>query len=362
MFHNWHEILFFAGFLLLIGMMLALDLGVFDKKSHEQKFREALAWTAVWVTLSLVFFLFLRYFGHELHDFQNNDQIQVNITKFKHPIKISPDTLDFEKNISIYNKNLSLEYLAGYLIEYSLSVDNIFVIIMIFLSFGIKKKYYKRILYWGILGAIVMRFIFIFTASALIQRFDWILYLFGALLIYVGAHMGYEFYTEMVKKHEHRKKDPHQHWLVHWISKIFAVAGEDKGDKFWVREHGKFFITPLFIVLVLIEFSDLVFAVDSVPAVFSVTRDPFIVFFSNIFAILGLRSLFFLVINFMGLRFLRAGLALLLGFVGFKMLSESFLHITTNKSLIVIVVILATCILLSVLFPGKKIRPEVNIQ
>jgi tellurite resistance protein TerC len=361
MFASWHEYVFFFGFLVLIALILAFDLGLFNKHSHELKFREAIGWTLVWVLLSLGFFVFLRHYGHELHNLQTVEQIQHNIVKYKHPVRVL-GMLDIRDAQEIYNKNLSMEYLTGYLIEYSLSVDNIFVIIMIFLSFGIRKAYYHRILFWGILGAVVMRFLFIFTASALISRFEWILYAFGALLVYVGLHMGYEFYREEVKKRQSRKADPHDHWLVRWLSKVFSVTEVDKGDRFWVREKGKLFITPLFIVLVLIEFSDLVFAVDSVPAVFSVTRDPFIVFFSNIFAILGLRSLFFLVINFFGLRYLRAGLALLLTFVGIKMLVESFWHITTNQSLLVIVGILLGSILLSLFFPGKKIRPEVNIQ
>ena len=362
MMSNLHELLFFAGFLLFIGLMLALDLGVFSKNSHELKFREALRWTIVWVSLALVFFFALRFFGHELHDLQDKSHVQQKVLEYRHAVKITPE-MTYEEAAKLYDKNLSMEYLTGYLIEYSLSVDNIFVIIMIFLSFGIRKKYYKRILFWGILGAIVMRFIFIFTASALIQQFEWVLYIFGALLIFVGIHMGSEFWSEVVRHHPHKKKDPHDHWLVRWLSKVFRVAAEDKGDRFWIREAGKFYITPLLIVLILIEFSDLVFAVDSVPAVFSVTRDPLIVFFSNIFAILGLRSLFFLVMNFMGLRFLKASLAVLLVFVGFKMLSESFWHlpVTTTQSLIIIVAILAVGIILSVIFPGKKHPPEVNI-
>jgi tellurite resistance protein TerC len=360
MIQSTHEFLFFGGFLLIIGFMLSLDLGVFNRKSHEVKFREALTWTLIWVSLSIAFFFFLGYYGNQLHDVHDLEGVQTLIDKYKHQIKgLTP-----ENAIDKYNSNLAIEYLTGYLIEYSLSVDNIFVIIMIFLSFGIKKQYYHRILFWGILGAIVMRFIFIFTASVLIQEFEWILYVFGALLIYVGAHMGYEFYNDQIKKKPHGQKDPHNHWLVKWISKVFLVTSEDRGDRFWVKEKGKLYVTPLFIVLVLIEFSDLVFAVDSVPAVFSVTRDPFIVFFSNIFAILGLRSLFFLVMNFMGLRFLKAALALLLVFVGLKMIGMMFTEhlLTTNQSLLVIVSILALGVILSLFFPGKKIKPEVNIQ
>jgi len=354
-----HEFLFFGGFLLFIALMLALDLGVFNRSSHEVKAREAFIWTSVWVLLSVAFFFFLKYYGNLLHDVHDRAGVESLVQEFKHRITGLTDA----NAITLYNNNLALEYLTGYLIEYSLSVDNIFVIIMIFLSFGIRKQYYHRILFWGILGAVVMRFLFIFTANALIREFEWILYVFGAFLLYVGAHMGYDFYREQVKKETRHKKDPHDHFVVRWLSKVFLVTSEDQGDRFWIRKKNKLYITPLFIVLVLVEFSDLVFAVDSVPAVFSVTRDPFIVFFSNIFAILGLRSLFFLVMNFMGLRFLKASLGLLLIFVGVKMLSEIFYdHLfTTNVSLLIIVSILVLGVVLSLLFPGKKHPPEVNI-
>jgi tellurite resistance protein TerC len=354
-----HEYIFFGGFLLFVFLMLALDLGVLNRKSHEVKFREALIWTSVWVILSFCFFFFLKYYGNLLHDVHDKAGVEALAEEFKHTLP----GLTEENAITKYNNNLALEYLTGYLIEYSLSVDNIFVIIMIFLSFGVKKQYYHRILFWGIIGAVVMRFLFIFTANALIREFEWVLYVFGGFLLYVGGHMGYDFYKEQVKMVPKQQKDPHDHFIVKWLSKVFLVTSEDKGDRFWVKEKGKLYITPLFIVLVLVEFSDLVFAVDSVPAVFSVTRDPFIVFFSNIFAILGLRSLFFLVMNFMNLRFLKASLGVLLVFVGLKMISEMFWEhlVSTNVSLLVIVSILALGVGLSLLFPGKKPKPEVNI-
>jgi tellurite resistance protein TerC len=346
-----HEFLVFAGFLVFIFLMLALDLGLFNRKSHILSFRESLIWTAVWVGISLAFYFLIRYFGHELHNLDSLEQIRDNIIKYKHPIRI--DGLGLQEALHLYNRNLSLEYLTGYLIEYSLSVDNIFVIIMIFVSFNIPQKYYKRILFWGILGAIVMRFVFIFVASALIQQFEWILYIFGGLLVVVGARMGYEFFT---KKDEDRI-DPHHHPVVRFLGRFFKVSREDKGERFFVREAGRFFITPLFIVLVLIEVMDVIFAVDSVPAVFSVTRDPYIVFFSNIFAILGLRSLFFLVNNVMNrFRFLKLGLAFLLFYVGVKMIVQQIfdLHISTQVSLGIIIGILAFFIILSMVFPGKQ--------
>jgi tellurite resistance protein TerC len=351
MFDGIHEVIFFSGFLLFIFLMLALDLGIFNKKSHIPSFREALTWTMVWVNISVIFYILIMFFGHELHNLNDLEGIQTNIDKFQHPIKITG--LSFDEAIKLYNRNLSLEYITGYIIEYSLSVDNIFVIIMIFISFNIKQKYYHRILFWGILGAIIMRFIFIFAASALIQRFEVILYFFGGMLVLLGSKMGWEFFT----KKDEDKIDPHHHPVVRFISKYFLVTGEDKGHHFWVKENGKFFITPLLIVLILVEFFDVVFAIDSVPAVFSVTRDPFMVFFSNIFAILGLRSLFFLVNNVMDrFHYLKLGLAVLLSYVGLKMILQKALdlHISTKLSLGIIIGILAVFIIISLVFPEKK--------
>jgi len=351
MFSGINEILFFSGFLLFIFLMLALDLGVFNKKSHVPSFREALTWTTVWVSISVIFYLLLMFFGNELHNLTNLAGIQAKIDQFHHPIRISG--LSFDEAKQLYNQNLSLEYITGYIIEYSLSVDNIFVIIMIFESFNIKQKYYHRILFWGILGAIIMRFIFIFVASALIQRFEWIIYIFGGMLLIVGFRMGWTFFT----KKDEDKIDPHHHPVVKIISRFFSVSSVDKGHHFWVRENGKLFITPLFIVLILVEFFDVVFAIDSVPAVFSITRDPFIVFFSNIFAILGLRSLFFLVNNLMGrFHYLKLGLAFLLSYVGLKMILQTMLdlHIDTRLSLGIIIGILAVFVIISLIFPEKK--------
>jgi len=351
MFQGTHEILIFSCFLIFILMMLALDLGVFNKRSHALSFREALAWTIVWVGISLLFYLLIRFFGYQLHNLNDIEGIKANVFKYHHPIKV--DGLSFEAAIDLYNHNLALEYLTGYLIEYSLSVDNIFVIIMIFLSFNIPSRYYHKVLFWGILGAIIMRFIFIFAASVLIQRFEGILYIFGGFLIIIGVKMGWGFFT----KKEEDKIDPHNHPFVRLISRYFPVSADDKGSRFWIRENGKFYITPLLIVLLMIEFFDVIFAVDSVPAVFSVTRDPFIVFFSNIFAILGLRSLFFLVNNVMDLfHYLKLGLAFLLTYVGIKMIVQlAFeLPVSSQRSLMIIISILAIFILLSIIFPKKK--------
>lgn len=346
-----NEIIIFCCFLLFIFLMLGIDLGVFNKRSHALPFREALLWTTIWVGISVLFYIVIRFFGHELHGLNGLDTIQGNIDKYHHSISIANLTL--KDATEIYNRNLSLEYISGYLIEYSLSVDNIFVIILIFLSFNIQPRYFKKVLFWGILGAIVMRFIFIFAASALIQRFAWFLYFFGALLIILGIKMGWEFFSE--KKDV--KIDTQKHPVVKLVSKVFSVSGEDHGSRFWIIQKGKFFITSLFIVLVVIEFSDVLFAVDSVPAVFSVTRDPYIVFFSNIFAILGLRSLFFLVMNVMDyFRFLKLGLAILLSFVGLKMVIH--LPMSAKGSFGVIVGILAFFILLSLIFPEKVTKSQ----
>ncbi|MDP4281985.1 MAG: TerC/Alx family metal homeostasis membrane protein [Bacteroidota bacterium] len=346
-----HEILFFFGFIIFILMILSIDLGVFNKKSHTPSFREALSWTAAWVALSFLFYVLIRFFGHQLHDLQTIQDIQNNISLFRHPIRI--DGLTYEQALDVYNRNLSLEYITGYLIEYSLSVDNIFVMIMIFVSFGIPSKYYHKVLFWGILGAIVMRFLFIFAASALIQRFEAVLYLFGAMLIFIGIKMGYEFIKGKVSD----TIDTQHHPVVRFLSKHFNVTSDLKGGLFFHRAGLKVFITPLLIVLVLIEVMDVIFAVDSVPAVFSVTRDPYIVFFSNIFAILGLRSLFFLVNNVMNkFYYLKLGLAFLMAFVGVKMIvANAFdIHISTKLSLGVITGILAFFIVLSVIFPKKE--------
>lgn len=341
-----NEIIFFTVFMVVILTILLVDLVVIGRNSHTLSFREALSWTLIWVALSLSFYVLLRFFGHKLHDLQDIESIQNNIIKFKHDISI--EGLSFAEALKLYNHTLSLEYLTGYIIEYSLSIDNIFVILMIFLSFNIPTKHYKKVLFWGILGALVFRFIFIFVASALIQRFEWVLYIFGGFLLIIAIKMGWEF----LSGRESQKVDTEHHPMVRFLGRFFLIKKNDQSDHFWLKENGKLYITPLFIVLMVVEFSDVIFAVDSVPAVFSVTRDPYIVFFSNIFAILGLRSLFFLVSDMVNrFRFLKLGLAFLLGFVGLKMLAH--LPLSTNQSLIVIVSILAFFILLSVIFPRK---------
>lgn len=343
---SWNEVIFFSLFLTFIFLMLAVDLGVFSRRQHKPSIWEALIWTCVWVGISVGFFFLIRSHGNLIHGSDTLETISERITRYNHAVSV--EGLGLADAIHTYNHNLALEYLTGYLIEYSLSVDNVFVIIMIFLSFNIRQEYYKKVLFWGILGAIVMRFIFIFAASALIQQFAWFLMVFGGLLILVGGRMGYQFFS----KRNEDVIDTEHHPVVRFASRWFSVTREDHGEKFWIRRNGKRMITPLFLVLLIIEFTDVIFAVDSVPAVFSVTQDPYIVFFSNIFAILGLRSLFFLVMNVMNrFHYLKLGLALLLTFVGIKMMLHyiGWMHLSTRQSLLIISGILLLSMLASVI-------------
>ena len=342
MYSNLNEIIFFSAFIIFILSLLIIDLGVFQKTNHALSFREALIWTIIWVSISLAFYILIRHHGNWIHGSATLEALQNRIDTYHHPIKI--DGLTVQHAIEVYNKNLSLEYLTGYLIEYSLSVDNVFVIVLIFLSFKIEPKYYKRVLFWGILGAIIMRFLFIFAASALIQRFAWFLYVFGGMLIIIGFKMAYEF----LFSEKEERIDTEKHPVVKLVSRFFNVSHESHAETFFIRKQRKLFVTPLFIVLMIIEFTDVLFAVDSVPAVFSVTQDPYIVFFSNIFAILGLRSLFFLVMDVMNrFHYLKMGLAVLLTFVGIKMLLHDVFKISTNYSLIIIASILLVSIIAS---------------
>lgn len=340
--------IFFAGFLVVILLLLFIDLGVFSKNSHVVSLKESVIWTAIWVSLSIGFYFLIRYNGEMIHGIKNLADIQLSIDKFQHPITI--EGLTFDQAINVFNQNLALQYLTGYIIEYSLSLDNVFVILLIFLSFNVPEKYYKRVLFWGILGAIVMRFIFIFTLSAIIYKFAWVMYVFGLFLLFTAVKMLMDF---LKKKEE--KIDVEHHVMVRLTKKFFPVHPRFEGEKFWIKKNRIIYVTPLFIVLMVIEFSDLIFAVDSVPAIFAVTRDPYIVFFSNIFAIMGLRSLFFLVSHFFSKFFyLKIGLAALLGFIGLKMLTHDFLEISTNVSLIVICSILVISILASIIHNKRE--------
>ncbi len=343
------EYIFFIIFICFIILVLALDLGILSKPGQQVSFTNAIAWTGVWITFSIMFFLFLRQFGHFVHGISSQEELVAIARQYQPDLKFQSAV--FAENLSQYNSRISLDYLTGYFIEYSLSVDNLFVILLIFDSFNVSSTYYKKILLWGVIGAIVLRMVFIFSGSMLIASFHWILYIFGVFLIFSGIKI-------LLSGNQDKKMDVEKHPIVRFTSKYFSVWPEYVRGKFIHKHNGKNHLTPLFIVLLVVEFSDLVFAVDSVPAIFSVTQDPYIVFFSNIFAIMGLRSLFFLLSNTMHLfTYLKYGLGLLLAFIGLKMLFEHwFDEIGFNNviSLIVILGILSGSILLSILFPKKK--------
>jgi tellurite resistance protein TerC len=346
-----NELLIFGGFTIFILIMLALDLGLFNRKSEAISLKQAIIMSTVWVCFALGFFLLIREYGHLLHDITSYEDIETINKLHFHQLDLIPG--DFEASLHKYDHNLGVEFITGYLIEYALSVDNIFIILLIFSAFKVDHKHYHRVLFWGIIGAIAMRFIFIFLGAALLERFFWIAYIFGAFLIYTGIAM-------LFSKHE-KKVDPENHKVVKFASRFFRVHKKQEGDRFFLRIDGKRFITPLFIVLLVIEFTDLVFAVDSIPAIFAVTKDPYIVFFSNIFAILGLRSMFFMLSSVMHkFRYLKGGLAIILFFVGVKMLFEEWLHhagFTTLHSLFVILGILALSVILSLAIPQAE-KPD----
>ena len=280
--------IFFGAFMVFITLMLAMDLGLFHKKDHEIKSKEAAIWTCIWVLLAMGMALLIRFKAEWVHGINNMEELLAFASGTSLESLIQPG-MDFASALNVSRKEMANQFLAGYFLEESLSIDNIFVMIMIFVSFGIEKKYYHRVLFWGILGAIVLRFAFIFLLGAVVARFSWILAIFGVILIYSGI--------KMFRDKGDEKIDTANHPVVKFASKHFRVTRELDGHNFFTKVDGKNYMTPLFLVLLVIEFSDIIFAVDSIPAVFSVTTDTFIVFFSNIFAIMGLRSLFFLLSN-----------------------------------------------------------------
>ncbi len=346
------ESVFFIAFLGLILFILIMDLGVFSKKNHSIKFGEALAWTAVWISFALGFYVLLDNKAEMVHGIETVEQLHIKVAQYKHPITL---TGDFEHDLEAYRNNLSLEYITGYLIEYALSIDNIFVMIVIFSAFGVREKYYKRILFWGVLGALVMRFLFIFLGASLLARFHWVMYVFGAILLFTGFKM-------LVAKEEEEEIDPAKHPVVRFFSSFLRVYPRFVGGNFFIKRNRYVYATPLFIALMVVEFTDVIFAFDSVPAIFSVTKDPYIVFFSNIFAIMGLRSLFFLLTNIMHLfHYLKFGLGILMLFIGVKMMFHEMmleLGFETRHSLYVILGILLTSILASLIFPKAKPAAE----
>lgn len=303
------SIYFWIGFHVFIFIMLALDLGVFHKKTHKVPVKEAVIWSGVWITLALLFNVFVY--------------------------------LEF-------GKIKALEFLTGYVIEYSLSVDNIFVFILIFSYFAVKDQYQHKILFWGIIGALIMRGIFIFAGVALINRFHWIVIVFGGFLVFTGIRMLFQKDTPV---------DPEKNAIVRFFKRFLPVTNNLHGDKLFIKENRKLYATPLFLVLLIIESSDLIFAVDSIPAILAISQDRFIVYTSNIFAIMGLRSLYFALSGIMGLfRFLKTGLAFVLTFVGLKMLAAYFeFEISIVLSLGIIVSILLISVLMSLVL--KKDEP-----
>jgi tellurite resistance protein TerC len=344
-----NEILFFSAFLVFIAMMIFLDLGVFSKTNKPVSFKEAAAWSFVWVMCAMGFYFILDIRGDLIHGIHDMGILKEKVRLYAEHIHLNP--ADFEQSLQLYRDNMSLEFITGYLVEYALSVDNIFVIILIFTSFGVREKYYKKILFWGIMGAVVLRCLFIFIGSALLAKFGWIIYIFGAFLAYTGIRMFFEGDDE-------EQIETENHPVLNAISRFLPVFPRQVGNHFFIRKNGKLMATPLFVVLMVIEFTDLIFAVDSVPAVFAVTKDPYLVFFSNIFAILGLRSMFFFLANILHIfHYLNYGLALLLTFIGVKMLTHHWLYsigFTNTHSLIIILSILAISILASLIFPKPK--------
>ena len=340
--------LFFIFFVAVIVVILLVDLLIIGKKSHEVSIKEAAIWTTIWISLAFGFSVFLRFSGDFVHGIENIDELR-NVLDRYYPY-LTPFQGSLEEGLQLLRKNLSINFISGYLIEESLSIDNLFVMMAILKAYSVAKEDYKRVLFWGILGAIVMRFIFIFAGSALITRFEWLLYLFGAYLLYAGVKM-------YLERNKESQIEPRDHPLVRFLSKRFRIHPNYASGRFFIRMDRKLYITPLLIVVVMIEFSDLIFALDSIPAIFGITRDPYIVFFSNIFAILGLRSLFFLLMRVVE-RFylLKIGVSALLVFVGMKLIAHEWLAHVGYKpviSLYVIVGTLGLSILFSILFPKR---------
>jgi tellurite resistance protein TerC len=320
---------FYGGFLLFVLLMLALDLGVFHRKAHEVSFKEATAWSIVWVSLAL-FFNFLLY--------------QFSLWKFPQDERLLA-VPGFNPDLAAWN--VSLEFLTGYIVEKSLSVDNIFIFVMVFGYFAIPSKYQHRVLFYGILGALIFRAIFIAMGSALMQ-YHWVIYLFGGFLIITGIKMMFAPDKEV---------DPEKNFLIRIFKRFVPVTPHLHGQKFFVRDGGRLFATPLFIALLFLELTDIIFAVDSVPAIFALTKEPMIVFTSNIFAILGLRAMYFMLAGAVDKFYLlKYGLSVVLVFVGLKMvyLNDAFGgKFPIVYSLGFILSVIALSVVASLIFPKK---------
>jgi tellurite resistance protein TerC len=303
------EPIFWVAFCAGTAVLLALDMFVFHRKAHEPSLRESALWTVFWCSLALVFNGWIWYWAGHLR---------------------------------------AVEFFTGYLVEWSLSMDNVFVFVVIFAYFGVPLKYQYRVLFWGILGAIAMRLTFILAASQLLHRFEWIFYLFGAFLIYTGIKLASAHGVEA---------NPDKNPVLRFARRYLRVAKGSHGDKFFVRQDGKLFVTSLFMVLLVIESTDVVFAVDSVPAIFGITREPFIVFTSNVFAIMGLRALYFLLAGVMSLfRYLHYGLSAILVFIGIKMVLHKLWDPPHWQPLLVIITLLVVAIVTSLMAARRERR------
>lgn len=301
-----HIYLWWIIFGAVITVLMILDIGVFNRKAHEVSLKESLWWSLFWTVVALLFCIVIYY---------SNGRDGV------------------------------LVYLTAYIVERALSMDNLFVFLMIFTYFQVPDKYQHRILFWGIIGALAMRFIFIFAGITLITKFHWVLYIFGGILIYSGIKMLGDDDEEI---------EPEKNPVIKLFRKIMPVAENYKGGRFFIKKNLKWFATPMFIVLLVIETSDVIFAVDSIPAVLSISQDTFIVYTSNIMAILGLRALYFALAGIMKIfRFLNYGLAIILSFVGVKMIISGFYNISTAMSLSVICLVLMLSIFASLVFPEE---------
>lgn len=298
---------FWLGFNLFVLVMLALDLGVFHRKSHQIKFKEALGWSAFWIALAFAFAALLAFWQ---------------------------------------GRQPALEFITGYVVEESLSVDNLFVFLVLFRYFKVEAEYQHKVLFWGIIGALVTRGIFIIAGVQLIQRFHWIIYVFGVFLVFKGITM---------LRTEGSDIEPEKNFILRFLRKVIPVTDKYEGGKFFVRRDAKRYATPLFIVLLVVELTDVAFATDSIPAILAITKNAFIVYTSNVFAIMGLRSLFFALAGLMDVfHHLHYGLSALLIFIGVKMLTSEHYPIPIHVALAVVAGILVASIAASLIFPKKK--------
>jgi tellurite resistance protein TerC len=312
---NW---LFWVLFHVFVFAMLALDLGVFHRKARVIPFREALAWTAIWIALAAIFAVLIYFFGHAMTG-----------------------------RLHRATRVLSLEFITGYVVEEALSVDNLFVFLLLFRYFGVPGEYQHKVLFWGILGALVTRAVFILTGVTLVNRFHWVIYLFGVFLVYAGAKL-------FVQKDED-KIDPESNPVARFFRRHVAMVPDYGGGRFIVYRDGKRYATMLALVVVVVETPDVVFATDSIPAILAISRDPFIVYTSNVFAILGLRSLFFALAGMMKMfHLLNYGLSVILIFIGAKMLASSWWEMSTGWALAAVAGVLAVSVALSLAFPEKQ--------